>query len=396
MNKLLLSLLLILSYQTILSCSMICFRDASGQTWIGNNEDYIDPDTWMWTLDKGKGDYGAVYFGFGNYFAQGGMNEAGLVFDGFAMESLEVKNLKGKKKTNATKLVNKIMRNCATTAEVKNILLQYQLDFLASAQLMFVDKSGASLIVEGDAVIEKAPEQYQICTNFYQSNISSHSDITCERYLSGYQIMETSPMKARGKDLCLSVINAMHQEGFWGGTQYSNVYDPQNGLIYLYLFHNYEEEVSLSVRDLLAKQDKPQALHTLFQQTEGYDAYSLTYTTADSLTQGLEESIDQIALTSTLSKLSQLEQTKLFSNRFFEYMENRLKKAEFDMALEVGFFCKSFFPNTWQVYAILAKTYAMQDDFEKASNHIEQALSLSPGNPQLIESQSKIKEKMAE
>lgn len=396
MIRILLSLLLITSYQTILSCSMICFKDASGQTWIGNNEDYIDPDTWMWTMDKGKGKYGSVYFGFGNHFAQGGMNEAGLVFDGFAMESLEVKNLNGKKKTNAVKLIHSIMRSCATTAEAKEIFLQYQLDFLANAQLMFVDKSGASLIVEGDEIIEKTPEQYQICTNFYQSKVNSHSDITCERYLSGYQLMEDSPVEARGKDLCLSAIKAMHQEGFWGGTQYSNLYDPQNGQIYLYLFHNYEEEVRLSVKDLLANQDKPQALHTLFQQTKGYDAYMLTYTKTDSLTQGLKEVEDQAILTSTLSQLSQLEQSKLFSGRFFEYMENRLKKEEFNMALEVGFFCKSLFPNTWQVYAILAKTYAMQEDFEEASNHIEHALSLSPNNPQLLESQHKIKEKMAE
>ena len=91
--KYLLSFLLLCSLVgQSLACSMFSFQ-VDGKTLVGNNEDYFDPDTWMWTDKSGK--YGSVFFGFGNFFAQGGMNEAGLVFDGFAMEARKVNDVEG-------------------------------------------------------------------------------------------------------------------------------------------------------------------------------------------------------------------------------------------------------------------------------------------------------------
>ncbi len=59
---------------------------ASGEGGVlfGNNEDFWNPATRMWFVPGGEGRYGAVYFGFDNLSPQGGMNEAGLAFDGFA------------------------------------------------------------------------------------------------------------------------------------------------------------------------------------------------------------------------------------------------------------------------------------------------------------------------
>ncbi|MDQ8187681.1 linear amide C-N hydrolase [Pelagicoccus sp. SDUM812002] len=261
--------------QQATACSMVCFVDESGQTWIGNNEDYSNPNTWMWTEPKGKNKYGSVFFGFGDFFPQGGINEAGLVFDGFAMPPLEQKLQKGKKKMDSTKLMKKVMGSCSNVAEVKEMILEYRLDFLESAQLLFADKSGATLIVEGDEVVEKAPGEHQICTNFYQSLIESHEQISCPRYLKAYSMFDDDDALIEdGKEFCLELVDAMHQESEqWGGTQYSNIYDPKNGVIYLYLFHNYEEEVRLNVSEVLATQKEPIRISALFQNTQAYDRY---------------------------------------------------------------------------------------------------------------------------
>ena len=101
---------LLLVQAQILACSMFSYT-VDGKTIVGNNEDYFDPDTWMWTMKAGKGKYGSVFFGMGNFFAQGGMNEAGLVFDGFAMEAKTIKNTEGKKSMNPAKLMQKVMRD---------------------------------------------------------------------------------------------------------------------------------------------------------------------------------------------------------------------------------------------------------------------------------------------
>jgi penicillin V acylase-like amidase (Ntn superfamily) len=49
-----------------------------------NNEDWSETKTRIWFLPAGDGYYGAVYVGFDNGFAQGGLNTEGLAFDGVA------------------------------------------------------------------------------------------------------------------------------------------------------------------------------------------------------------------------------------------------------------------------------------------------------------------------
>ena len=52
----------------------------------GNNEDYLDPDTRMWFVPGEDGRHGCMFFGYADGFPQGGMNDAGLFFDGLALE----------------------------------------------------------------------------------------------------------------------------------------------------------------------------------------------------------------------------------------------------------------------------------------------------------------------
>ena len=62
------------------SCTI--FTSSYGDTVLfGNNEDWINPQTYYWVCPSSGGDYGAVYFGFDNLWPQGGINEKGLAFD---------------------------------------------------------------------------------------------------------------------------------------------------------------------------------------------------------------------------------------------------------------------------------------------------------------------------
>lgn len=62
----------------------------------GNNEDYINPRTRVWFIPGEEGGYGRVYFGFDDYHAQGGMNEAGLFFDGLGLDATYPVDKEGK------------------------------------------------------------------------------------------------------------------------------------------------------------------------------------------------------------------------------------------------------------------------------------------------------------
>jgi hypothetical protein len=69
-----------------LPCSCTTFAAAYGNTVLfGNNEDFKDPVTYLWTVPPGEGSYGGVYLGYGYGRPQGGINEKGLAFDGLAL-----------------------------------------------------------------------------------------------------------------------------------------------------------------------------------------------------------------------------------------------------------------------------------------------------------------------
>ena len=48
------------------------------------------------------------------------------------------------------------------------------------------------------------------------------------------------------------ILEATHQEGRFP-TQYSNIYDVKNQLIYLYHFHNFQKEYKIDLKKELAK-----------------------------------------------------------------------------------------------------------------------------------------------
>ena len=76
----------VLAPPAALACSAFLVADEDAVLF-GNNEDYWNPLIKMWVVPGGDGDYGRVCFGYDNFYPQGGMNEKGLVFDGFATSS---------------------------------------------------------------------------------------------------------------------------------------------------------------------------------------------------------------------------------------------------------------------------------------------------------------------
>lgn len=388
MKKYLLILSLFLLAQVdILACSMFSFT-VDGKTIVGNNEDYFDPDTWMWTVKAGKGKYGSVFFGMGNFFAQGGMNEAGLVFDGFAMDAKTIHNTEGKKSMNPAKLMQKVMSTCSTVAEVEKLMKNYALKFLKNGQLMFADKSGATLIVEGeDYIYSESP--YQIATNFYQSSTPKDDfHKVCARYAKGDEMLGNH--REYSIDYAKSVLSAMHQEGFWGGTQYSNIYDLKEGKIYLYLFHNYEEVVELSLADLLQKNEHKTEIHTLFQDTEKYFSYRKGYERSQDLLDGLTKHKSPESLKKSLDEMGEYPQVVIWAQQLFEAGDHFQEKEQHEMAILLINYAKGLFPESWKLRAMLAKSYFLQKETQKAKIEIEKALELKPGDPSLLEAKEKI------
>jgi hypothetical protein len=234
----------------------------------GNNEDWSDPDTYIYFIPGNETEYGKVIVGYtGNYWIQGGMNEKGIFWDGLACPYLEVVNSTGKPYYPGH-IFYYILSACETCDEAIDILDQYNMKILERAQILVGDRFGDSFVIEGD-IIHNKKEYFQVATNFY---LSQYPDppYPCWRYNTALSMFEENGEDNLSVDFCASVLDAVHQVGNYP-TQYSTVYDLKNQLIYVYYYHdfsqvkvfNLSEELSLgyheySIPDLFTRSpDKP-------------------------------------------------------------------------------------------------------------------------------------------
>jgi hypothetical protein len=256
----------------VLACTGFLVKGDDGVLF-GNNEDFWNPSTRMWFVPGEDGGYGAVYFGFDDMSPQGGMNEAGLAFDGFATRPKPVTG-SGDKPTFEGNFMVDLMAKCATVDEVVEMLSQYNLAMMARFMLMFADATGDSVIIEGDQFIRKNGA-FQVVTNFYQSEDPSGKNAygegkSCERFeiandlLGGAKRINIADAR--------KVLNAVHAEGK-SRTLYSNIYDLDDRLVYVYSFHDFENEVVIDLAEELKKGARVVDLPTLFPRNFAREAF---------------------------------------------------------------------------------------------------------------------------
>lgn len=245
----------------------------NGLALAGNNEDFWETDTKLWFVPKEgsqrgvAGKLGRVYFGFDNFYPQGGMNEAGLFFDGFATAENKVKNSLERPYFEGN-IADYALANCETVAEVIAVFEKHNLSILNHAMLMFGDQHGDSVIIEGDEFL-RIEGDYQVVTNFYQSQTSKRKS-SCGRYRAAIEALEKGePVSV---EFCRDVLGKTRQNGR-APTQYSNVYDLKKGLVYLYHFHNFEEVVCLNLAEELAKGAHEVDLPSLYSGNDEFMAF---------------------------------------------------------------------------------------------------------------------------
>lgn len=211
----------------------------------GNNEDYTDPDTRIWFYPAEEGIHGRVYFGFGNGFPQGGMNDQGLFFDGFALAAIGREIPQGMKPFPRNPM-DHAMKTCATVAEVVAIFEQYDLGF-DQGMYLIGDKSGdAALLERGHIVRKKKKDPFFLSTNFRQS-ITDPEKATCPRYQASARILKNLGRNRPTVDLVRRALDVSKQKI----TLYSNVYDLKKRDVVLYLNHDFDTAVTFNLDEEL-------------------------------------------------------------------------------------------------------------------------------------------------
>ena len=277
-------ILSIINHSPSYACTAFMMSDGENVL-VGNNEDSKIPYTRVWFIPAENDRFGRVYFGYDNWSPQGGMNDQGLFFDYFSVPKLEIKQSIEKPRFPGP-VTDTIMAKCATVEDVLEMLSRYHLEWNPKIQMFVVDKTGDSAIIEGETVVRNC-DAYQVVTNFRLSRIPEDQrpcrapEWSCSRYKKADKMLldSSAPTVAHFRD----ILKATHRGSYnlIGTTQYSNIYDLTNRLVYAYYLHDFDYEIILNLSEELKKGRHYFDLPTLYGKELKYDNQVYTHSSPD-------------------------------------------------------------------------------------------------------------------
>jgi len=251
-----------------------------------NNEDYYNYTLWARIIQPSENlqHYGGFYLGHSvSPHSQGGMNEKGLCFDANALPEMELTYNYSQKHYGGW-VVEFIMKTCSNISEVIKVAKEYSWGMSMAYQVFFADAAGDAVVIspgtDGKVNFTQKTEEngFLVSTNFNKGLARS----PCWRYDTAYSMLNDGLNSETDLsiDFFRSILDAVHVEGAYVNTIYSNIFDLPNRIIYLYYWHQFDDEVvKLNLTEELAKSDQDQYIELidLFSQ-EVQDRAKAEYT----------------------------------------------------------------------------------------------------------------------
>jgi hypothetical protein len=265
-----------------IACTGFCAA-AKGRVLAGNNEDFVDPHTRVWFFPAAEGAHGRVYLGYEHGWPQGGMNDQGLFFDGFATVRVKIVPT-GKPLLEPVcgripndpfpgAVLDRFLSECATVADVVRLVAKHEIPWADRSVLMFADARGEAAIFDAGKIIRKTG-RFLVQTNFRQAAAATGA-APCERFR-----IATSMLDAAGENISIGlfrrILAATHQESP-SATVYSNICDLKRRRMYLYHFHNYENVVVIDLARELTRGERSIALASLFPRTHAAEQWAAAH-----------------------------------------------------------------------------------------------------------------------
>lgn len=211
------------------ACSVLYYVDPhTGKIYVANNEDYwYDVEAYIQIIPSSGKKLARLWYGWED-FAQGGINEAGLFFDGAVTPEQEVQEGTHGPRGN---LGDEILARCRTVNEALDLLDKKEIS-LNNAHMMLGDATGYSVVVEwldGQRKIFPIKDNRLIMTNFLLSD-PSRGNHPCPRYraidkhLDGLEESDQPvDLRAIGNVVATAVqVPREAEDGRVGGTLYSS------------------------------------------------------------------------------------------------------------------------------------------------------------------------------
>ncbi len=240
---------------------------AVGKTMVGSNYDtWLEtPRIWFETNNYGAAFTGARFTGADGYAPQTGMNEFGLAFVTLASATPENGSPSPNKKQilSRTNYLKDILHRCKTVDEVKAYIDQYDHSTLSQEVFLYVDKTGNYLVVEPYTMTLGNDSKY-VLANFCPSTIPDFSLIKQVRYINGTAFLRNKIDSSL--DFCTALSDTMHvcRKKHGDGTLLTSILDLNEGITYLYFYHDYKNLVKFNLKEELSKGDHYLEIPPLF------------------------------------------------------------------------------------------------------------------------------------
>ncbi|SPE62287.1 conserved exported hypothetical protein [Verrucomicrobia bacterium] len=215
------------------ACTIFVLTDTNRALFC-NNEDGPNLKTRIWFVPPGPKHYGAVYVGYDNGWAQGGLNTEGLAFDWVAGYKEEW----GPDPGLPTILRNEqVLETCATVEQAIAFYREHHEASFDYAKILLADRAGTSVIIgakSGQLQVEKSDR----CRGF------GYGARTLDKMLAG----APEPTVANGAQ----ILRACLQQGQYA-TRYFNIFDLKSGDVFLFPSPTSNHEVKLNLAAELKK-----------------------------------------------------------------------------------------------------------------------------------------------
>lgn len=241
---------------TIFSCSR------GGETFAAANEDDMTPFTRIWYNPATKDRYGSISFGAPDMQTAAAMNEYGLFYD-FAAANYDLSKLNLKNPYKGD-LLWEILGQCKTVKEAMVYLKKY--DYAISAKVLLADKEGNSVVITPGKITEKTGD-FQVNSNCNMIN----GKLSCRRPDIANEMLAAS--KENNIEFLKTILDKTHQEGELN-TLYSTICDLKKGIIYVYLFHDYNTVYKIDLKSELKKGYRIENLADHFPSSFAYENFS--------------------------------------------------------------------------------------------------------------------------
>ena len=250
MKKFLLTILFGGLFIHVFGCLILFITDGKNIL-IGNHEDWYAQDAEVTFIPSSAKKYGLLYFDFASEkTAQGGMNTAGLFFDGTRTPFAPYSDNDSKEDCKCY-IWKKILEECATVNEALDYVRKYKIPEIEDVHIMFADKKGNSAVVgvyDGKLQIHQRNGNHQLLTNFNLTNPSYGGEPVCERFAMAEKMLAVdSSVTIENVE---KILSKTHQDKL---TVYSNIYNLTTGEVYVYSHADFTKKIKLNLLQELKK-----------------------------------------------------------------------------------------------------------------------------------------------